>query len=289
MATQTDTDLTTNINSDLMNIKTLEKEYSSVLQQYEEAYKNCNAKMNSMNSADSQIQFTAFPNNSFWGTNELSEGPVSSQSDCETMCSSQGSACSGATYNSQNNYCWTRSGNGALAVSINGSADTALLPNITACMITLKSLNDRIININRQLTTAIVNSQPQVQQQQNENQLKSEELHRYYAQLLAERLQMEQMIEANNDIESEYQNQVLIVDRENGTLRFWSIIACVMIIIVLNKLLGKETSVTSIFWLLIMIALLVLSFSISNVSGFTVWTILILIIILMKMRIVPSP
>jgi hypothetical protein len=33
-----------------MNIKTLEKEYNSVLKQYEEAYKNCNAKLNTMTS-----------------------------------------------------------------------------------------------------------------------------------------------------------------------------------------------------------------------------------------------
>ena len=29
---------------DLMNIKALEKEYASLLNQYEEAYKNCNSK-----------------------------------------------------------------------------------------------------------------------------------------------------------------------------------------------------------------------------------------------------
>jgi len=38
-----------------------------------------------------------------------------------------------------------------------------------------------------------------------------------------------------------------------------------------------------------MIALLVLSFRISNVSGFAVWACLIMIIILMKLGIIPSP
>lgn len=285
----TKTNLNSTNKSDLMNIKTLEKEYSSVLKQYEEAYKNCNAKMNSMNSSDTQIQFTAFPNNSFWGTNKLTEGSVASQSECETMCSSQGSACSGATYNPVKKYCWARSGNGTLAVSVNGSADTALLPNIRACMITLKSLNDRMLSINKQLTTAIANSEPQVQQQQTENNKKSEELHRYYAQLLAERLQMDKMIDANNTINSEYQNQSLLVNQANGSLRVWTVIACVLVIIVLNQFRGKQTSAASVFWLLIMIALIVLSFSISEVSGFAVWTCLILIIILMKMGIIPSP
>ena len=289
MEIDTETNLNSTNQSDLMNIKTLEKEYSSVLKQYEEAYKNCNAKMNSINSSDTQIQFTAFPNNSFWGTNKLTEGSVASQSECETMCSSQGSACSGATYNSVKNYCWARSGNGTLAVSVNGSADTALLPNIRACMITLKSLNDRMLSINRQLTTAISNSAPQVEQQKNENNKKSEDLHRYYAQLLAERLQMDKMIDANNTINSEYQNQSLLVNQANGSLRLWTVIACVLVIIVLNQLRGKQTSAASVFWLLIMIALIVLSFSVSDVSGFAVWACLVLIIILMKMGIIPSP
>lgn len=289
MEIDTATNLNSTNQSDLMNIKTLEKEYSSVLKQYEEAYKNCNAKLNSMNSSDTQIQFTAFPNNSFWGTNKLTEGSVASQSECETMCSSQGSACSGATYNPKKNYCWARSGNGTLAVSVNGSADTALLPNIRACMITLKSLNDRMLSINRQLTTAISNSAPQVEQQQAENNKKSDELHRYYAQLLAERLQMDKMIDANNTINSEYQNQSLLVNQANGSLRLWTVIACVLVIIVLNQMRGKQTSAASVFWLLIMIALIVLSFSVSDISGFAVWACLILIIILMKMGIIPSP
>ena len=54
-------------------------------------------------------------------------------------------------------------------------------------------------------------------------------------------------------------------------------------------MLGKETSVVKLFWITIMIALLIASFVISNVTGFTVWLIIILLIVLMKMDIIPSP
>jgi len=280
--------MTTNT-SDLMNIKTLEKEYNSVLKQYEEAYKNCNAKLNAMaSSTNSSKGFTSFPNNSFWGTGSLKEGTVTSQFDCESMCASD-EECSGATYNPDKKYCWTRKGYGTLAVSVNGSSDIALLPDIKACMITLKSLNKRLLDINQQLTTAISSSAPQMETQQTENQTKSDELHKYYAQLLAERLQMDKLVKDNETINSEYENQTIIVNQANGSLRFWTVIACIFFIIVLNQFRGKRATVASIFWLLIMIFLIVLSFSISNVSGFTVWTILILIIILMKMDIIPSP
>jgi hypothetical protein len=283
-----DTNSTSNSSSDLMNIKTLEKEYSSVLKQYEEAYKNCNAKLNSMDSADSKIEFTAFPNNSFWGTDKLKEGSVSSQKQCEDMCSSD-PKCSGATYNPDKGYCWARVGDGTLSVSVNGTSDIALLPNIKACMVTLKSLNKRLLEINQQITTAIANSSPQMGTQEAENQQKGDQLHKYYAQLLAERLQMDKMMETNDTINSEYENQTLVVNQANGSLRFWTVVACVLVIIVLNQMRGKQATFASIFWLLVMISLVVLSFSISTISGFTVWIIIILIIILMKMGIIPSP
>lgn len=275
--------------SDLMNIKTLEKEYNTVLKQYEEAYKNCNAKLNAMvtDTTDTKT-FTSFPNNSFWGTDSLKEGSAASQLECESMCASDPN-CSGATYNPDKKYCWARKGYGTLAVSINGSTDIALIPDVKACMITLKSLNNRLLEINQQLTTAISNSTPQVESQQTENLNKSDELHKYYAQLLAERLQMDQLVKDNETVNAEYENQSITVKQANGTLRFWTIIACVLIIIVLNQMRGKTVTFFSIFWLLIMISLIVLSFSINNISGFVVWSLLILIIILMKMGIIPSP
>lgn len=278
-----------NLKSDLMNIKSLEKEYNSVLKQYEEAYKNCNSKLNAVTNTNTITKtFTSFPNNSFWGSDGLKEGSVASQAECENMCSSD-IKCSGATYNPDKKYCWARSGKGTLAVSINGTSDIALLPDIKACMITLKSLNDRMLEINKQLTTAIDNSMPQQDSQKSENVKKSDELHRYYAQLLLERLQMDKMVKDNNTINAEYENQTLVIDQANGSLRFWTIIACILIIIVLNQMRGKTTTIASVFWLIVMISLIVLSFSISDVSGFTVWTVLILIIILMKMGIIPSP
>lgn len=276
--------------SDLMNIKTLEKEYNAVLKQYEEAYKNCNAKLNAMvdDTSTTTKTFTSFPNNSFWGTDSLKEGSVASQIECESMCASDPN-CSGATYNPDKKYCWARKGYGTLAVSINGSTDIALIPDVKACMITLKSLNNRLLEINQQLTNAISTSTSQVESQQTENLKKSDELHKYYAQLLAERLQMDQLVKENETVNAKYENQSLSVNQASGTLRFWTVIACVLVIIVLNQMRGKRVTFFSIFWLLIMISLIVLSFSINNISGFLVWSILILIIILMKMGIIPSP
>lgn len=279
----------TNLQSDLINIKALETEYNAVLKQYEEAYKNCNSKLSKVSeTGEPATSFTSFNNRTYWGSAGLKEGSVTTQAECETMCASEAN-CTGATFNKDKNYCWARTGTGQLDVSVNGSSDVALLPDVKACMITLKSLNDRLLEINKQLTTAIDNSMPEQESQQMENANKSNQLHRYYAQLLAERLQMDKMVKDNQSIDAEYNNQSLFVEQENGSLRFWTIVACVLSIIILNQMRGKQTTFASVFWLLIMISLIVLSFSISTISGFTIWIILILIIILMKMEIIPSP
>lgn len=279
--------MNTNLKSDLMNIKALEREYNSVLKQYEEAYKNCNSKLHAVANTNTK-SFTSFDNRSYWGSGGLKEGTVASQAACETMCASD-VKCTGATFNTDNNYCWARSGNGPLSVSVHGSSDKALLPDVTACVITLKTLNTRMLEINKQLTTAIDNSSPQVEIQNRENESKRDALHKYYAQLLAERIQMDELVKENETIDAEYTNQSLIVEQQNGSLRFWILIACVISLIIVNQMIGKTSSVASIFWLFIMIALIVVSFSIGNVSGFAVWTMLILIIVLMKMGIIPSP
>jgi hypothetical protein len=276
--------------SDLMNIKALEKEYNTILKQYEEAYKNCNAKLTDFVDTGSNTirTFTSFPNRSYWGDDGLKEGSVSNQAACEIMCASD-AKCSGATFNSSKNYCWARTGKGELNVSTNGSSDIALIPDITACVITLKALNERMIEINKQLTEAIDKSSPQVESQQQENNIKRDNLHKYYAQLLAERLQMEQLIKDNQTVDSEYETEFLKVEQGDSALRFWITIACILSIIVINQMRGKSATVFSVFWLVIIIILLVLSFKVSQASGFAVWCVMILLIILMKLGIVPSP
>jgi hypothetical protein len=75
---------------------------------------------------------------------------------------------------------------------------------------------------------------------------------------------MDKLVKDNETINSEYENQTILVNQANGSLRFWTVIACIFFIIVLNQFRGKRATVASIFWLLIMISLIVLSFSISE-------------------------
>lgn len=275
-----------NLKSDILKIKALEKEYNAVLKQYEEAYKNCNDELK-QNLDEKQRTFKTFTNRAYWGTAGLKEGTVGAESDCENMCASN-PKCTGATFNTVNRYCWTRSGNGSLAPSTN-SSNIAILPTVKSCVVTLNALNNRLIKINKELTQLIETTNSKLAAEKAKDDNSKQQLHKYYAQLLKERLQMAKILEEHKTIDQDNETQSLYVSTQNSTLRLWSLLACILILIVINKMLGGETSVVKLFWIIMMVLLLIASFSINNASGFSVWLMFIMIIILMKMDILPNP
>jgi len=276
----------TNLKSDILKIEALEKEYNAVLNQYEEAYKNCNDELK-QNLDEKQRSFKTFTNRAYWGTSGLKEGTVGAESDCENMCATN-PKCTGATFNTVNRYCWTRSGNGSLAPSTTTS-NIAILPTVKGCVVTLNALNNRLIKINKELTQLIETTNSKLAAEEAKENNTKQQLHKYYAQLLKERLQMAQILEDQKTIDEDHQTQSLYVETQNSTLRLWSLLACILILVVINKMLGGETSVVKLFWIIMMVIVLIVSFSINNASGFAVWFMLIMIIVLMKMDILPNP
>ena len=275
----------TDLKSDILKIEALEKEYNAVLNQYEEAYKNCNDELK-QNLDEKQRSFKTFTNRAYWGTSGLNEGTVGAETDCENMCASN-PKCTGATFNTANRYCWTRGGNGSLAAST--TSNIAILPTVKGCVVTLNALNNRLININKELTQLIETTNSQLAAEEAKKNNSKQQLHKYYAQLLKERLQMAKILEDHKTLDEDNQTQSLYVSTQNSTLRLWSLLACALILVVVNKMLGGETSVVKLFWTIMMVLLLIVSFSINSASGFGVWMMLILIIVLMKMDILPNP
>ena len=275
----------TNLKTDILKIEALEREYNAVLKQYEEAYKNCNDELK-QNLDEKQRSFKTFTNRAYWGTMGLKEGTVGAETDCENMCASN-PKCTGATFNTVNRYCWTRGGNGSLSATTSGNV--AILPTVKGCVVTLNALNNRLIKINKELTQLIETTNSQLAAEDAKEKNSKQQLHKYYAQLLKERLQMAEILADHKTIDEDNQTQSLYVSTQNSTLRLWSLLACILILIVVNKMLGGETSVVKLFWIIMMVLVLIVSFSINNASGFAVWLMLIMIIVLMKMDILPNP
>jgi hypothetical protein len=53
----------------------------------------------------------------FWGTGDAGEGPAATSSECQKRCRDN-PKCTGATFNSDKQYCWQRTGLGSLVSAL---------------------------------------------------------------------------------------------------------------------------------------------------------------------------
>ena len=269
------------INSALIKLETLQKEYEVTLQQYQEAGKNY---ITALQSNDNN--FIALKGRSWWGTSGLTEGPASTQEECENMCANS-SKCSGATFNPVKRYCWTRTGNSSLTVGRDD--DYALISQQKSSLTTMKYLNQKLLDLNTEITTELSNINPEIETQNMEKNAKQEQLLQSYEKMLEQKIELEKQLQDYYSVEQEQDNQSLIVNQQNISLRFWILVTCLVVILTIKRMLGTTTlPFEIIFWLLIIIILIILTYSLSTPSGFMMVFIFLLCIFLMKTGNLPS-
>jgi hypothetical protein len=258
----------------IIKIETLQKEYEVTLQQYQEAGNNY------IDSLGTSSSFTSLKGRTWWGSSGLKEGSVSTQDECESMCASD-TKCTGATFNPVKKYCWTRGGDGKL--SPGEDEDYALLTKQKAALGLTNSLNDKLISINTEITALLKDINPQVNEQKEEVNTKQQQLNSSYQKLLENKMDMEKQLQEYYSIDKENENQTLFVTQKNTLLRFWVLITCLVLIFTIRKMYGAENLPYSvIFWLLTIIIMIILTYSLSSPSGFMMLLILVLAIFIIK-------
>lgn len=231
--------------------------------------------------------FSALKGRAWWGTQGLSEGTVNTQEECENMCANS-TECSGATFNPVKRYCWTRTGDLGLSPGID--SDYALITQQKASLSIMKYLNQRLLDINNQITDEVNNINPQVTQLYDEKNKKQKELNLYYTKLLQQKIELDKQLQEYYSIEEEENNQSITINQENISFRFWVLIACLVVLITIQRIVGaKFNPLPQIIWFFIFILLTILSFTLSTPAGFLVWGVLLVWIILMKTGYLPSP
>jgi hypothetical protein len=261
----------------IIKVETLQKEYEVTLQQYEESSNNY---INTINSQDGSNTFVALKGRTWWGSTGLKEGSVETQNECESMCSAD-AKCTGATFNPVKKYCWTRGGDGKLAPG--EDEDYALLTQQKAALGLTNSLNDKLISINIEITDLLKDIDPEVNAQKTEMNTKQKQLDDSYQKLLENKIAMEKQLQDYYSIEKENESQALFVNQKNTLLRFWVLITCLVLIFTIRKIYGAETLPFSIiFWLLVVIIMIILTYSLNSPSGFMMLLIVVLAIFIMK-------
>jgi hypothetical protein len=271
------------IDSTLLVIETLQKEYDVTLQQYQEAVNN----YISLLETNTGKEYTALKGRAWWGTNALSEKRVDTQKDCENMCAAS-EQCSGATFNTVSRYCWTRSGNSSLTVG--QDEDYALITKIKASLETMNYLNNKLLGLNKQISEQIASIQPLVDADQQINSEQQQNLESNYEKLLEQNIEVNKQLEEYYSVDEARENEELFVKQENGIYKIWIIITGLVLIFTIRKLIGSENpSVSAVFWIIVLILLVVLTYGLNRPSGFFIWFMVLMIIIFMKTNTIPSP
>lgn len=263
------------LKSSLIKIKTLQKEYEVILQQYQEAVKNYID-----NIQNSDKSFVSLSGRTWWGNNGLSEGSADTKEECENMCANNKN-CTGATFNPVKRYCWTRKGESTL--SVGDSDDQALIPKQKASLISMKSLNEKLLSINEEITNEFKHIKPNIQKQTQETNDKQEEINKSYKHLLEQKMEMEKQLQEYYSVEQDNNNQTLFVNKQSIVMRFWTLITAIILLITIQKMYGSDTPpLLMIFWLFIIIILIILTYTLNTPAGFVMWSIIIMAIILLK-------
>ena len=228
------------LDASLINIETLQKEYDVILRKYQEAVNNyiSTLETSSTETTSNTNKFVALKGKTWWGENKLTEGTVDTQEECEAMCA-ESKDCSGATFNPVKRYCWTRKGDGSITAG--EEDDYALVPKQKQALTIMKQLNEKLMSINEQISTNINKINPEVQQQKTELDKKREELNGSYDTLLGQKADIETQLNEYNSIQEENDNQIIYVTQQEASMKFWTIITVIIILITIKNMYGDES------------------------------------------------
>jgi uncharacterized membrane protein len=185
-------------------------------------------------------------------------------------------------------YCWTRTGD--IGISAGTNSDYALITQQKAALSVMKTLNERLLEINNQITSELQSINPQVQEQYEEKNQKQQELSSSYNNLLEQKIEIDKQLREYYSIEQEENNQAMYVNQQNVSYRFWVLITCLVLLITIKKMLGSESPPLLItIWIIIIIVLIILTYSLSTPAGFLMWFVLLVSIVLIKSGNLPTP
>ena len=140
----------------------------------------------------------------FWGSSALNQGPANNINECKAMCLSD-KKCTGATYNPDKKYCWTRSGDGPVVPS--APNDYSIVPENIRLLNIIKIYNQQLLNINQKISSIINDNLSLYQNQAVNRNINSNNLNKNFAVLTAERNRIEEQIkkfESLNKEQNEY-------------------------------------------------------------------------------------
>jgi len=178
----------------------------------------------------------------FWGTGGLAEKTVSSIDECKSMCLSD-VKCTGATYNPDKKYCWTRSGEGNPMPAMEN--DYAIIPTSVKYLNTLRFLNQRLTNINKNIQDAINEGRPIYEDQVGENKSQSVVLVDQLQILNDERSKIDDSLKGYVDLNESYKQTTITTNQQYYTYIIGFSIFLIVVIVLFKIMSSGNNTNTS--------------------------------------------
>jgi hypothetical protein len=227
----------------VLSLETLSKEYDTVLIKYNQAQKDyidyINIQSTEPNYNINSEPLTAIKGTTFWGSEKLNEGKATSIEQCKAMCSADAS-CSGATYNPDKAYCWTRKGEGSINTSIPN--DYAIIPENLKYLKVIQGLSEQLTSINNKILKTINKGEPLYSEQDIKRKQQTVILNENYKKLMKEREKVEKTIKKYQDL-IETQNQGELFINKNYTTYIFLILVILIAIFLFIKFLPNTPTI----------------------------------------------
>ncbi len=284
--------------STILTLESLEKEYENTMVLYQQAQTNYNSALNGVVSktTGSNIvtsngkRYVLVPSKVFWGTGAIQQKSVSTIAECTALCSAD-TKCTGATFDSSAKSCWTRSGNAGLVSG--SSTQTAIVSELVNAANTLDTLNVKLVellkkmnNINKKTTANL--------QTKTDNNISTNNIYlgKRFERLMADRENINNILKEYGEINIKNQDQTTYLYQNQTSYILWSLLCFIFIIIVVKLLVFPNVTFNWIrffFWTVIVSCLFILVSFLKLSYAFILFSTVIALILLIVMKIVPSP
>ena len=199
------------------------------------------------------MDYISIKGKQWWGTGELKTESVETENECIALCETD-EKCSGATFNSKEKMCWTRSGDSEIVDNDDESGtDYALIKKLKYHMTLLKSLNLKLLELNEKIINKIKSHNSNSKTESNvetytnkEDVISSNIFNDYYKVLLNHKRKIEEELDDYENIEAQYDNSSIYVKQQHWSYNIYAILAIIMVIITFKKI-SEGDNMVSVF------------------------------------------
>ncbi len=263
------------LNDKVMNIKALEAQFGVLYKQYQETEKNYeNAFKNWRNGQKNYIKMASMTSTGGFVKSESTSNDVE---QCLGLCSADN--CGYATFSSDTKKCKIMDGD---VVPTKGTTtDTGIIPDILYYALELQNYNASLIQLSENILSEFDKIEPIHESQVANKNQKKDVLKGKWNKLVADREEIDKLVEQYNSLNENYKNQTLITNQQNGAFKVWAFLAIILILMYLKQFTDVELSTNAIIIVISAITFIALSFNLSTIGGFFVWLVVLLLVVML--------